>query len=169
MRALEPGDVDVLYTWENDTAVWKVSSTIAPFSRFQLEEYVMNTRNDIFATRQLRLMIELVTPAGAETPAGTIDLFDFDPIHARAGIGILVRESFRRKGYAEEALDLFIRYAFETLRLHQVYCNISPENTASIKLFEKSGFIRCGVKKDWNYDGQQWQEEWMFQLIPGNA
>ena len=32
LRALEPDDVQVLYKWENDTEVWKVSNTIVPFS-----------------------------------------------------------------------------------------------------------------------------------------
>jgi diamine N-acetyltransferase len=168
LRALEPGDVDLLYAWENDTSIWKVSNTLAPFSRFQLEDYVLNTQHDIFASRQLRLMIELLNPGEEERPAGTIDLFDYDPINARAGIGILVREPFRKKGYAAEALDLFIRYAFGTLHLHQLYCNISPVNVASLSLFEKFGFMKCGIKKDWILDDRHWQEEWMFQLISCN-
>lgn len=165
LRALEPTDVEVLYAWENDTTVWKVSNTLTPFSRFQLEEYVMNTQNDIFAARQLRLMIDLVESMAGEKSAGTIDLFDFDPVHARAGLGILVREPYRKKGYAAEALGLFLRYAFGTLGLHQLYCNISPGNIASVNLFEKFGFTRCGIKKEWIRDGHEWQDEWMFQLM----
>ena len=33
LRALEPTDLDTLYRWENDTSVWVVSDTIAPYSR----------------------------------------------------------------------------------------------------------------------------------------
>ena len=36
LRALEPDDVQVLYKWENDTEVWKVSNTIVPFSKYML-------------------------------------------------------------------------------------------------------------------------------------
>ena len=32
LRALEPGDIDLMYAWENDTAVWSVSGTLAPLS-----------------------------------------------------------------------------------------------------------------------------------------
>jgi diamine N-acetyltransferase len=165
LRALEPGDVELLYEWENDTSVWKVSNTLVPFSRFQLEEYVLNAHNDIYATKQLRLIIDVQEEIGGVKSLGTIDLFDFDPVHLRAGIGILIREPYRRKGFASDALGLFITYAFDTLRLHQLYCNISPENLNSIRLFEKHGFTRCGIKKDWVHDGMNWQEEWMFQLI----
>ena len=165
LRALEPGDIDILYSWENDTSIWKVSNTIAPFSKFQMEEYVLNSQQDIYASRQLRLMVELLQPAGEESLVGTIDLFDFDPYHLRAGVGIMIQEAYREKGYAREGMEILIPYAFGTLRLHQLYCNISPDNRASLQLFEKLGFTRCGVKHDWVIDGAQWKDEWMFQLI----
>jgi diamine N-acetyltransferase len=165
LRALEPGDVDLLYAWENDTSIWKVSNTLAPFSRYQLEEFVLNSHQDLYTTRQLRLMVELLQSGDPEKPIGTIDLFDFDPAHQRAGVGILVQEPYREKGYAHEAMNVFIEYAFGTLGLHQLFCNIAPDNTSSLNLFEKLGFVKCGIKKDWNRDGHRWQEEWMFQLI----
>ena len=40
LRAVEPSDIDLLYQWENDPLIWKVSNTITPYSRFQIEEYV---------------------------------------------------------------------------------------------------------------------------------
>jgi diamine N-acetyltransferase len=165
LRALEPGDAGLLYDWENDTSVWNVSNTLTPFSRFQVEEYVLNGQHDIFAARQLRLMVDLLETDDGKKTVGTIDLFDFDPIHHRAGVGILIREPHREQGYASEVMEILIRYAFGMLRLHQLYCNVSPDNGTSLKLFEKLGFVKCGIKKDWLHDGQKWQEEWMFQLI----
>ncbi|MCX6281673.1 MAG: GNAT family N-acetyltransferase [Bacteroidetes bacterium] len=165
LRAVEPSDIDTLYQWENDPSIWKVSNTLTPYSRFQIEEYVMNVQNDIYSTRQLRLMIVGLSGEIQEKAIGAIDLFEFDPFHLRAGIGILVRSEFRKSGYASEALELLIRYAFNVLNLRQLYSNVTPENTASISLFEKHGFERCGIKKDWIRTGSSWLEEWMFQLI----
>jgi len=165
LRAVEPADIDTLYRWENDPSIWRVSNTISPYSRFQIEEYVMNVQNDIYSSRQLRLMIEGHKGDVAGKVIGAIDLFDFDPHHLRAGTGILVREEFRGSGFAAEALEILIRYAFEVLNLKQLYSNITPENTASVSLFEKYGFERCGIKKDWVRTGSGWLEEWMFQLI----
>ena len=169
LRALEPGDVDLLYAWENDTAIWNVSNTLTPFSKFQLEEYVLNPQNDLFVSKQLRLMVVIPGTGEGEKPVGTIDLFDFDPFHHRAGVGILVREPYRKKGFALEALQILIRYAFTPLRLHQIYCNISPENVSSIRLFKKLGFERSGIKRDWNNYSGKWEDEWMFQLINQDA
>ena len=56
LRPLEPSDVDVLYSWENSTENWKISSTTTPFSRKILTDYV-NSIQDIYSDKQLRLMI----------------------------------------------------------------------------------------------------------------
>jgi len=168
LRAVEPADIDMLYEWENNTSVWNVSNTLTPFSRFQIEEYVMNSQNDIYAARQLRLMIELYTGVAAPETIGCIDLFDFEPHHLRAGIGVLIAEKYRDQGYAGEALEILMYFAFGTLHLHQLYCNIAANNLNSVHLFEKHGFTRCGIKREWLIEGLSWSDEWMFQRIQTN-
>lgn len=161
LRALEPSDLDVLYNWENDTSIWKVSQTIAPFSKNILAKYLENAHQDIFTAKQLRLMIEK-----DNTPIGTIELFDFDPVNLRCGIGIwIVDEENRRKGYAKESLTLIIKYAFSNLHLNQIYCNISSRNQASINLFGSLDFQLVGVKSKWNKTHEGWEDELLFQLL----
>ncbi|MEN8224929.1 MAG: GNAT family protein [Bacteroidota bacterium] len=168
LRALEPSDVDLLFKWENDTSVWHLSSTLTPFSRFTLEQYVMNAGEDIYANKQLRLMIDIIDDHHPRT-IGCIDLFDFDPSHMRAGIGIMIIDSERKKGYASEALDLMIDYAFNRLNLHQLYSNVLQINTASLELFKRKHFELIGVKKDWIKLNNNWQDEYILQLINQNS
>jgi diamine N-acetyltransferase len=165
LRALEPDDVEILYKWENNRSIWHLSNNITPLSRFTLEQYVMSAGQDIFSTRQVRMMIDLVNPENGIKTIGSIDLFEFEPAHQRAGVGILILEGFRGKGYASESLELLINYAFETLQLHQLFANISTDNHESIRLFESKGFRLIGVKKEWNRIRNNWQDESMFQLI----
>mgnify|MGYP000951130226 CR=1 FL=1 len=40
LRAMEPEDIEILYRWENDTDIWKVSNTIAPFSKYVLRQFI---------------------------------------------------------------------------------------------------------------------------------
>jgi diamine N-acetyltransferase len=97
---------------------------------------------------------------------GAIDLFDFEPYHRRAGIGILVaRKEVRRQGIASEALALLIDYSFRVLGLHQLYCNVAKGNEASCNLFMKSGFRITGEKKDWLKGDGSWITEYLLQLI----
>lgn len=167
LRAPEPSDIDVLYRWENDPEIWHISNVYSPFSKYILEKYLENAHLDIYQVKQLRLMIDVKENGASDgRPVGTIDLFDFDPYHNRAGVGILIGEkSDRRKGYAFTALQKFIDYSFNTLLLHQLYCNITEGNTDSLKLFKKCGFTVSGHKTDWIKTPGRYLDEYLLQLI----
>jgi diamine N-acetyltransferase len=166
LRAIEPGDEDILYQWENDMRIWQVSNTLAPFSRHLLRQYLDQAHLDIFQAKQLRLVIEVIE---TDKPVGLIDLFDFDPHHQRAGIGILIGDSSEwGKGYAKEALKILLKYVFTVLLLNQVYCSIDESNTASLALFKNAGFRITGIKEKWNRSFTGWSGEWFLQMTAGD-
>jgi len=168
LRAIEPRDADLIYKWENDSSIWQLSNTFAPFSRHVINQFIENSHQDIFQYKQLRLMIDK-TDEDKHVTIGTIDLFDFDPIHRRAGVGILIaEEKERKKGYASDALDALINYSFFTLQLHQLYCNITEDNDESLNLFQSKGFQLIGTKRDWLIYPKGKKDEFMFQLINPN-
>lgn len=168
LRALEPEDIDLLYKWENDKEIWHISDTLAPFSKFILQKYIDNSHLDIYQTKQLRLMIDLKREENYQT-VGAIDLFDFNPIHLRAGVGVLIGgKNERNKGLATLALRELIQYAFSILNLHQLYCNIQAENEISMRLFAKAGFVIVGTKKEWNRSHDGYKDEVLLQLINTN-
>ncbi|MFO7923232.1 MAG: GNAT family N-acetyltransferase [Bacteroidales bacterium] len=165
LRALEPSDIDLLYSWENNSDIWRVSNTLVPFSKFVLEKYIADSHMDIFQAKQLRLIIDYTGSKPAET-VGAIDLYDFDPINRRAGTGILIsEEKYRNRGFATEALKLLINYSFTILQLHQLFCYIDCDNKISLRLFEQLRFKMTGEKKDWNRTPGGWKSEFMLQLI----
>jgi len=163
LRPLEPGDTDLLYKWENDSTIWTISNTTTPFSKFFLEQFILNSQNDIYADKQLRLMADLHKQNN--DTIGCVDLFDFDPNNLRAGIGILIDKKYRDKGYGGEALDIVIKYCKNTLTLKQLYCNIAEDNKESLKLFQNKGFEIIGLKKQWIRKNNEWIDEYMLQLL----
>ncbi|HNV82430.1 MAG: GNAT family N-acetyltransferase [Tenuifilaceae bacterium] len=167
LRAPEPSDLELLYTWENNMEIWKVSNTHTPYSKYVLKKYIESSHLDIWESKQLRLIIEAKTQSSLMlVPVGTVDLFDFDPFHLRAGVGILIaNKEHRQKGYATEALKLLMHYSFETLQLHQLYCNVSHDNFISLQLFKNAGFAEVGIKKDWTKTANGWMDEIMLQAI----
>ncbi len=56
-------------------------------------------------------------------------------------LSYIISEPYRRKGYCTEALKAIIDY-MEMTTEEDIFCNISEENTASIKVAEKMGFIK---------------------------
>lgn len=162
LRALEPEDLSFLHSIENDEHIWELSNTQAPYSQYILKHYLANSHKDIFEVKQLRLVISNYQ----QKAMGMIDLFDFDFKNSRAGIGILIQElEDRQQGYGKEALELLIAYSFTHLNLHQLYCNITEDNQASINLFTSQGFEKVGMKKDWIFSDKIYKNEYLFQLI----
>ncbi len=145
LRALEPEDLDAMYGWENDTDSWRASGTVAPFSRHVLSRLIDEQQFDIYATRQMRLVIE--TPDGSAV--GAVDIFEFDPQNLRAGVGIIVAPPYRKQGFALDALQTLERYVRDVLRMHQLWCSVGADNEASLALFRKAGYTECGRRKEW--------------------
>ena len=162
LRALEAEDVDLLSVWENDPAVWGVSGTLAPFSRHTLRRFLDEQRFDLYAARQLRLVVETLDGRAV----GLVDLFEFEPVDLRAGIGILIHGAGDRgRGFASDALDVLCRYARQVLGLHQLWCSVAPDNAASLTLFRRAGFVECGRKREWRRTPDGWADELLLQKI----
>lgn len=161
LRALEPEDLPFLFQIENNENLWEVSHTQTPFSKFLLKQYIENAHLDIYEAKQLRLMIE----NKEQLPIGMIDLFNFNPQHQRAGIGIVIHPDYQQNGFANEALQLLIQYSFKYLNLHQLYANITTDNSKSLSLFAKHHFKKIGVKKDWILSNGTFKDEILLQLI----
>ncbi len=161
LRIAEPHDAELIYRWENDMDVWRDSETRVPFSRMQIEEFLLNN-NDLMSMKQLRLMI-VDTQNGAQV--GCIDIYDYDEFNSRAGFGILIDEKYRGKDYAKNAISLLLKYCFNTLLLNQIYALVLETNVNSIKLFESLGFVRCGVKKQWYKTADGFVDQIEYQYI----
>lgn len=166
LRALEPEDLQYLYAWENDTRLWEYGSTLVPYSKYVLHQYLESAALDIYEAKQLRLILVL-----KETDAviGTVDLYDFDPFHNRAGIGILIDESHQRRGYAVQTLSLVRDYTFGFLGLSQLYAYIPADNTPSLRLFNRAGYREAGCLKKWNKTANGRRDVFIYQLFPDTS
>ena len=163
LRALEPEDLDALYKWENDSSLWNYGSTLTPYSKFALRNYLSeSTQQDIFNSRQLRLMI--VEKASGKS-IGTVDLYEFDPMNLRAGIGILIDSDYRNKGFGNNALQLMKEYAFRFLLLKQLYAHVPKTNESSYRLFKKAGYKESGLLQSWIKTGDGFVDVYFMQLV----
>lgn len=161
LRAIEPADLEILYHWENDPAVWRVSGTVAPISRDRLARFISEQVYDLYATRQMRLIIDVEGVA-----IGSVDIFDFEPLHRRFGIGILIyADEHRRRGYARRVIDMVKEYARNTLDLRQIWVTIDEDNPASVALFEGCGFTLSARRREWINMGGKFIDELEYQCF----
>lgn len=162
LRALEPTDLDTLYRWENDTTLWVVSDTVAPYSREALWHYLQEYTGDIYAQRQLRLMIALTRNG---TPVGTVDFLNFDPLNNRAELGLFIASEYRGKGFGLQALRLITTYAREHIGLRQIYVFIAVDNAVCLKLFDEFSYQRVGTLHSWVKRGSSYHDVVLMQMI----
>ena len=161
LRALELGDLELLYLWENDPEVWRVSGSCGPVSRDRLLHFIEEQNYDIYATRQMRLVIESQGMA-----VGTLDIVEFDPQNSRFGIGILIYAAEnRRMGFASSAIEAIKEYARSSLFVNQIWATVAEDNIASVELFRGCGFEECGRRKAWLRREEGYIDEIEFQCL----
>ncbi|MDA8657661.1 GNAT family protein [Flavobacteriaceae bacterium] len=161
LRALEPSDIEILFQLENNSLYWKYSNRTEPFSKALLENYIAQQSQDIFEVKQKRFVLA----SSSKETLGFVDLFDFEPIHRRAGVGILIKEGKQGNGFGKTALNLLATYAQKHLHIHCLYTNIALENKPSIRVFEACGYQQVGLKKAWNFYEDQFHDEYLYQKL----
>ena len=135
LRSVDSSDIDTILLWENSSAEPLYGVYEETFSCEDVVQFIENQqRFSLAENEQLRLMI--CSHEGDRL--GALDLTEYDGEKAFVSILIFDLDN-RRKGFAENALQLAISYA-ESLGLHALYANILPENLPSVLLFKKLGF-----------------------------
>lgn len=161
LRSPEPEDLEMMYAMENDTALWSVGNATLPYSRYTLRQYLEQSCQNLFAEHQARFVIEL---ADGET-AGMIDLADFDPLNSRAEVCIGLLGKHRGKGIATRALALLCDYALKKLHINQLFAFIPEWNEESLRLFEKNGFKKSALLKEWQRTEKGFNDVFLVQKL----
>lgn len=85
---------------------------------------------------------------------------------AQAGsIGYWVGAPFARKGYMTAAVRALIPYSFNTLRLHRLEAACIPDNAASVRLLERTGFRREGYARGYLCINGIWQDHLLYARL----
>ena len=136
-------DLDQLLLWENNLENSLFSYNPIFYTREQIKEF-LSSDQDLFLDRQLRFMID-----NGGLSVGCVDLFEYDMVNSRAGVGIFIDEKFRNMGIATKALSLLKSICIKDYFISNLHANILHTNKASIQLFKRAGFNKNGVKKNY--------------------
>ncbi|MCF0199687.1 MAG: GNAT family N-acetyltransferase, partial [Bacteroidaceae bacterium] len=136
LRALEPEDLELVYVLENEAEQWMWGATVEPLSRHLLRQYIEQSKGDIYADGQLRLVVECEGKA-----IGLADLFDLSPRNRRAEVGIILLPEYRGKGFGATAIGLLADYALHFLHLRLLLAHVSTRNPSALAAFHSAGFV----------------------------
>lgn len=105
-----------------------------------------------------------------EDPAtliGTINFWRILKDHYRAELGYVLNPSHWNKGIMKEAISAVVDYGFGPMQLHSIEARINPDNVASAKVLENSGFIReAYFKEDFFFKGNFFNTA-VYSLVNG--
>ncbi len=100
---------------------------------------------------------------------GILGFFNLSQIVRRglqsAYLGYAVGKPFAGQGYMREGIELVLRHAFQTLRLHRIEANIQPGNAASIALAAGAGFRREGFSPRYLKIGGRWRDHERWAIL----
>jgi ribosomal-protein-alanine N-acetyltransferase len=82
-----------------------------------------------------------------------------------AHIGYWIGERYAGRGLMTEAVNLLVRFAFDTLRLHRIEAACIPGNARSIRVLEKAGFRREGLLRSYLRINGFWQDHYLYARL----
>lgn len=98
-----------------------------------------------------------------------VGVFDLSQIYygiMQSGyLGYYAFAPYARRGYMRDGLQLMLRYAFRSLRLHRVESNIQPANKRSIALVRRAGFVREGYSHRYLKIYGRWRDHERWALL----
>jgi len=96
---------------------------------------------------------------------GTISFWNVKYEHYRAEIGYALHPLFQGRSLMKEAMTAVINYGFDSLKLHSIEANVNPSNAPSIRLLERSGFIREAYHRENYYYNGHFLDSAIYSLI----
>lgn len=162
LTGLTKEDARELARWRNDAGFLRLLDATAarPQSEDQFVKWIedehKNDRAYQFAIRRLRDDLLL----------GQIGLDSILWSHGVAWLAIEIGErSNWGKGYGQEALALVLAFAFRELNLHRVQLTVFAYNERAIRLYERLGFQREGVYREFLARDGERHDMYLYGLL----
>lgn len=168
LRALEPEDISLLYEIENDSCLWQHGGTRVPFSEYSLRVYLEQQTNDLHRDRQLRLAIvdpDASVPVRLRPAIGFADLQNYDPLHDRAEIGLVIHPSWRGKGLGVHVINSLNEYASEQFGIRVLYAIVSSKNMVVRSLFLRCDYQEVSILPSWLRVGDNREDAVLYERI----
>jgi ribosomal-protein-alanine N-acetyltransferase len=81
-----------------------------------------------------------------------------------AQVGYWIDEGHAGRAITPLAVAMAVDHCLQTMRLHRIEIAIRPENTASLRVVEKLGFIRIGVAARYLHINGAWRDHVLFAV-----
>jgi RimJ/RimL family protein N-acetyltransferase len=161
LRAIEPSDWETYFAWDQDDEQSRALYFVPfPQSQASAKQFAEKAAMGKPESDNFRFVIE----NSEHKVVGDITTHNCDQRNGNFSWGVNIKQEYRRKGYASEAIRLVMRYYFQELRYQKVTISIYSFNKASIKLHERLGFQQEGRIRRTVFTGGQYFDELIYGL-----
>lgn len=141
LRKIKPETLERLFSRGNDA---EIMSTLCLDSQQELEDERRKFREGIATYNRSFVWFKLLE-RGTSVHIGAIGYHIWYTDHDRAEIGYALKDDqYKNKGYMTEAIAVVLEYGFNEMNLHRVEAFVGPNNTPSLQLMKRFGFVQEG-------------------------
>jgi RimJ/RimL family protein N-acetyltransferase len=160
---LRDEDAAALYGYRSDPAVaryqrWHPGSVGDAESFIATQRHVVVDTPDTWWQRAIRLRdsMELIGDLGLHFTAEA---------DATTELGVSIAPGHQGHGYAREALEMILDFAFGGLHKHRVFASVDPRNQSAVKLLEGLGMRREAHFRESVRCDDGWADDLVFGLL----
>lgn len=145
---------------------WSVFEPRHESSYFTVAVQREKIRESLYQMRDRREYNFGVFDAVTNRLIGHISLYSIKRLPFSSGfIGYSIDEKEIGRGLATEIVYLVTKFAFEKVSLHRVEAYVSPRNTGSVKVLEKSGYTQEGLLRKLLYINGVWEDHYLYAAL----
>jgi len=162
LRRVDPAkDLDDRYRWMNDPEVLKyLGMRPARLSRDEVKSYLEQ------CSKSGSEIAEFAIETKDSRHIGGCTLRGFNHTARSAELGIAIGEAdYRGKGYGTEIIRLMVQVAFDEFNLNRVWLNVYESNIAGMRAYEKAGFVKEGLLRQYAYLSGRYHNAHIMSMI----
>ena len=161
LSALSKDDAATISRWFGDVGYLRLQDTNLALPKSQAQ-----IAADLELAKSSNTIVFAIRTVSDGALIGTVGFFEIEWANQVAwlGMGIGERNAWDQ-GYGTEALHLALQYAFDELNLHRITLTVIAYNERAIALYEKAGFQREGVFREFGQrDGRRY-DMYLYGLL----
>lgn len=162
LRPPQAGDAAVLSVWFADAGLCRLTGHVCEFSVEQAREFIERV-----AEAEDRAWF-MVCRSGDGRAVGECGLLRIFRPWRTADVSMIIGDpADRGQGYATEAMELLLEYAFGELGLHRLAIGVVGFNERALNWWAKMGFRKEGAQRDGYYCDGAFHDFVMMSLLEG--
>jgi ribosomal-protein-alanine N-acetyltransferase len=165
LRPMRPDDAPEVFILRSDARILRYL-TIAPAKTLddalsfieKITGYIQRNETAFYG----------ITTKETDKLIGTCTIWNLQPQNRRAEVGYALHPDYWGKGLAPEALAALIDFGFNVMKLHSLEAHVAPENTASIRVLEKTGFVKEAHFRENHFHEGKFFDSAVYSLLNKN-